>query len=72
MSAAVFNVGLMARPKLPVEEKKTETLSTRVTRSLAQALTAIAEADRRTNSFMVEEAVREYVERHGHKVKPKK
>lgn len=56
----------MPRKKLPEPEKRVG-IAGRMLPNLVDALKAIGDADRRTFSFMLEEAVREYVERHGAK-----
>lgn len=56
----------MSRKPLPESEKRIQ-VAARVLPSVVSALQALADADRRTLSFMVEEAIREYVERHGKK-----
>jgi len=64
MVATAFTLPVMPRKSLPESEKKVA-LGARVDPSLFVALAELASADERTLSFMVERAVREYVERHG-------
>lgn len=59
----------MARKLLPSSEKKSP-VAGRVDPSLLAQFEALAAADRRTVSFMIEEAIREYVERHHGKLPP--
>lgn len=51
----------MPRKPMPESEKKV-TVGGRIDPKLFQELTALADADRRTVSFMVEEAVRYFLE----------
>lgn len=71
MSAVPFTLSDMPRKPLPESEKRVPA-STRLPPKLFNALMDLAVADDRKLAYMLEKAVREYVERHGAKArKPK-
>lgn len=48
------------------EKKPKEPISARIAADLVRRLTAMAEADERTFSYMVERAIREFLDLHEH------
>ena len=64
-----FTLSGMARKALPESEKKGYAAA-RVSNQLLAALSEMARADQRTLSFMIEKALREFVERHGATAEP--
>lgn len=66
---AVDNVFGMTRTPDEKPADKKRYLAARVAGSLVDALQKLADADKRSLSFMAEEAIREYVHRH-HPKKP--
>ena len=71
MFQSVVTFPCMPRKSLPPSEKRAP-LGARVYPDLIESLQAIARADDRTLSYMVERAIREFVERHHGKLPPKK
>jgi hypothetical protein len=69
MDATVFTLPVMPRKQLPESEKRVG-VAARIYPSLIEALQELGREDDRTFSYMVERAIREYVERHG-KRRPK-
>lgn len=63
MTAISFNLAEMPRPKNADVGKK-EPAATRLPSEYLRAVEELAAADRRTVSFIIEEAVREYVLKH--------
>ena len=62
MLSALVTLPAMPRKPLPQTEKRVP-LGARILPSLLTALRELADEDRRTLSFMVEDSIREYVER---------
>lgn len=73
MLSAIATLPDMPRKTLPVSEKKLP-VAARVHPSILQSLLDMAAADDRKLAYMVEKALREFVERHAPKpaAKPKK
>lgn len=67
MIATADTLSSMSRKPLPSSEKKVG-LAARVDPALLAGIQALAEADDRTLSYMVEKAIREFVEKHRGKV----
>lgn len=63
MLQSAITLPAMPRKPLPPSEKKAA-LGARVDPALLAALQAMADEDDRTVSYMVEKAVREFIERH--------
>ena len=62
----------MPRKPMAISEKRTELAAARITKSLMQRLTAIATADDRTISYVVEKAIELFVDQHEKPHKPPK
>lgn len=68
MSCASFILPTMPRKKTE-EEKRSMTVSARITQAEYDELVRLSEEDDRTESYLVAKALREYLERHA---KPKR
>ncbi len=71
MLLATYTLSPMPRKPLAESEKR-RGIAARMLPSIIDKLQELADADRRTLSFMLEEAAREYIERHAAKLKGRK